>query len=74
MGKRIDVSYEILIFGKQDSSYSILKEVHPMRFYFLPEVELALKAAGYSGLEAREWMSDRPASARSWGVVMACRK
>jgi SAM-dependent methyltransferase len=70
----IDVNYEIIIFGKQDSSYSVLKEIHPMRFYFLPELELALKGVGYSGIEAREWMSDRPASALSWGVVTVCRK
>jgi hypothetical protein len=43
-------------------------EQHRLRYLFVPELELYLRTAGPEHLN--KWMSNAPASSKSWNVVM----
>jgi SAM-dependent methyltransferase len=69
----VDGRYEIRFENKADAGSELIRETHCMRYFFLPELEVMLRAAGFEWLEAREWMSDRKPSQQSWNTVVCCR-
>jgi SAM-dependent methyltransferase len=64
----VDVNFELLIQEKSSNQYTIVKEVHPMRYFFKPEIEQYLDFAALKSLHFREWMTGRVPSTQSWGV------
>lgn len=43
----VDVNYEIFVIHKQTNIVETIKEVHSMRYFFKPELELLLTEAGF---------------------------
>lgn len=43
----VDVCYEVLVIDKATSETKTINEVHSMRYFFRPELELLLKEAGF---------------------------
>lgn len=43
----VDVNYEILVIHKQTNIVETIKEVHSMRYFFKPELELLLTETGF---------------------------
>jgi SAM-dependent methyltransferase len=64
----VDVNFELSIYDKQEDRYSIVKEIHPMRYFFKPEIELLLGHAELTPLYFNEWMTGNTPSAHTWGV------
>lgn len=64
----VDVNYDVNIREVESGQEKNLKEKHPMRFFFTPEVKLFLEASGFEYLDSGEWMSDKRPSEKSWGV------
>lgn len=43
----VDVCYEVLVIDKATNETKVINEVHSMRYFFRPELELMLKKAGF---------------------------
>lgn len=69
----VDVHFEVWSMEKKDRTTTILQEVHPMRFFFLPELEFLLKQAGFKSVECFQWlsMSDAPTMTDRNAVIRA---
>ncbi len=52
----VDVNYTMLVTDRASGTTETFQETHRMRYLFVPEVELALAAAGMSLVTSREWM------------------
>jgi SAM-dependent methyltransferase len=68
---RVDVRFDVLITaraaaGDAQANAQRLHEVHPMRYLFLPEIDLLAAQTGFRRLAARAWLRDEPPDDRSW--------
>ena len=67
----VDVNYQIITLDKHSGRWSELKENHPMRYFFLPEIKKYLSDVGFSLKDTREWMLDKPLFSEWYGLVVA---
>lgn len=65
----VDVNYEVRVTSKHSGDTEIVKEKHPMRYFFLPEIEFYLKNEGFKLIEFQEWLSGNIPNEKSWNVV-----
>ncbi len=70
----VNVNFELHIYDKEAGQSSVVKESHPMRYFFKPEIEAFLEAAGMKSLYFREWISGNEPSAHTWGVCCVASK
>jgi SAM-dependent methyltransferase len=64
----VDVNFEVLIYDKAHNHTDIVRELHPMRYFFKPEIEFFLQKAGMSILYFKEWLTGKEPSDATWGV------
>ena len=64
----VDVNYQVLITEKSTGRVETLLETHRMRYLFIPELELFLRAAGLNILSVSEWMTGNNPDRTTWGV------
>lgn len=57
----VDVHFEVWAREKADRTTEVIHEVHPMRFFFLPELEFLLKHAGFKTVVSHQWLSENEA-------------
>ncbi len=69
----VDVSYTIRV-EKAGRAAQELRETHRMRYFFLPELEAALGAAGFGLVWAGELDSGAPLGSESWSACVLVRK
>lgn len=62
----VDVHFEVQIRAHADGRTQTVSELHRMRYLFLPELRLALEAAGFELQRAERWMSGEALDDRSW--------
>jgi SAM-dependent methyltransferase len=65
----VDVDFEVLIRDRRTGATSRITEQHSMRYLFGPEVEAFAAAAGMKLLRSEEWLTGKPPSFDTWGVV-----
>lgn len=70
----VDVNFELIIEEKESGKTSVTHEVHPMRYFFKPEIELLLKQAGLKLLYFKEWLTSNVPSEKSLGVCCVALK
>lgn len=70
----VDVNYLILIENKQSNQLERLAETHRMRYFFKPELEQFLENAGFDSLGIHEWLTQEPATDKSWSAVLIARR
>lgn len=70
----VEVHYSIGISDKTSGAIEVFEELHPMRYFFLPELEHLLVSAGFSSWQAEQWMTGRPPGLDTWGVCVTARK
>ena len=71
---RVDVNYDFIVEDKINQNFSKFKELHPMRYFFLPEMELFVSNSGFEILTSEEWLSGKTPSNNTWGVCLVVRK
>lgn len=72
---KIEVYFEVQIENKKNKNQiETFKEIHSMRYIFLPELELIAKQIGFEFLEVREWMKDKAPNIDTWNTVVICKK
>lgn len=62
----VDVCYEILVIHKETGNTRVINEVHNMRYYFRPELELLLKCAGFELIDNLDCQTLGKTSFDSW--------
>jgi len=70
----VDVSYTFFAHDITSCELTNFKEVHQMRHFSLPELDLLAAAEGFERLTAEEWLSGSPPSESTWGVCIVLRK
>lgn len=71
---RIDVHYTIFARDTATGAVHTLTEVHPMRHFSLPELDLLAAGAGFERLRAEAFLTGDPPSEASWGLCLVLRK
>jgi len=70
----VNVNFEITITKKLNGEKEIIKELHPMRYWFENEITGALNNSGFELLKAEEWLSGNALSNKSWNACYIARK
>ncbi|GAB6282469.1 MAG: class I SAM-dependent methyltransferase [Ignavibacterium sp.] len=70
----VDVNYEVIIENKKDGIVTNFNEVHPMRHFSMPEINLIANFNGFEVLETVEWMTDNKPSENTWGVCFLLKR
>lgn len=70
----VDVNYEVHIQDKHNSRTQVLKELHPMRHFSIPELDLLAKLTGFEIIKSEEFLTRSEPSEATWGVCLILRK
>jgi SAM-dependent methyltransferase len=70
---QIDVRYAIKVTRKATGQVSEFNEVHPMRYFSLPELDVFAAITGFKREYAEEFLSGANLSSNSWGACVALR-
>lgn len=71
---RVDVHYTVMAHDLATGVFHSFEELHPMRHFSLPELDLLADGAGFDRLTAEEWLTGAPPSEATWGVCLVLRK
>ena len=71
---RVDVQYTILVTDKQTQAVNQFSETHPMRYYFVPELELLAAQHQMKLRHCEEWITGNAPSDQTWGVTFVLQK
>jgi len=67
----VNVKFEVLIEDKENGELTKTQELHPMRYWFYPEIEYFCKHVGFKIERSFQWMTETELSLESWnGVVV----
>lgn len=69
---RVDVHYEITLEDRASQRIETITEIHPMRYFFLPEIDYFLVTNGFRIEAAYEWLAQTRLTDAHWsGVIVA---
>lgn len=71
---RVDVHYTIFARELATGSAHSLQEVHPMRHFSLPEIDLLAEVHAFERIGAEEFSTGKPPSEDTWGVCVILQK
>ncbi|HAS51897.1 MAG TPA: SAM-dependent methyltransferase [Gammaproteobacteria bacterium] len=71
---RIDVLYTLFIRDLSTNACQTLTEIHPMRHFSLPELDLLATSAGFEPVNAEEFLTGEASGEKTWGVCLVWRK
>lgn len=66
----VDVHYDIRLTDKATGRESSLREVHAMRYWFLPELRYLARQAGFSRVAEGAWLDHDMLSGKPWNAWM----
>ena len=69
----VDVCYEVLVMNKATGQTKVINEVHKMRYFFRPELELLLQEAGFELLDNLDCHTLLETDYHSWTSYFAAR-
>ncbi len=70
----VEVHYEIWVRDKMDGTLTVFNEVHPMRHFSVPEIELIAWLTGFKILKCEEFLTSNTPDNNSWGVCFIMEK
>jgi SAM-dependent methyltransferase len=68
------VHFDVMVLDKLSKQTYEIKETHPMRYFFLPELDYMLSNSGFQIQKAFKWMSNEIPGFNSWNVVIIADK
>lgn len=71
---RVDVVYTLFVRDRATNRCETFKEVHPMRHFSLPELDLVARCTGFERLTAEEFMTGAAPSEETWGICLVLKK
>jgi SAM-dependent methyltransferase len=69
----VDVNYQVMITERKTGKMDEVREMHKMRYLFLPEITEYMKAHGFNLAQAEEWLSGKTPGSDTWGVCCIAR-
>jgi len=70
----VDVNFELHIYDKIQKFKEVINEVHPMRYFSIPEIEMLASYNGFEMLAVEEYLTGNEVSSDSWGVFFILKK
>jgi SAM-dependent methyltransferase len=70
----VEVHYHMHVNNKQADQVAEFKEVHVMRHFSTPEIELFASITGFKLLQSEEFLTGKQPSADTWGVCYILQK
>jgi SAM-dependent methyltransferase len=70
----VEVHYRITITDKKTGHTSRIIEMHPMRYWFMPELRHLADSAGFSVLAEGAWLAEAPPEKTTWNAWMCLQK
>lgn len=70
----VDVNYDILVIDNKTGMTKELNEVHSMRYFFNPEIEIMLEMTGFSLIECLSCDTLRSPDFNTWTTYFIARK
>jgi SAM-dependent methyltransferase len=71
---RVDVNYAIIVRNTVTTACETFAEVHPMRHFSLPELDLFAEAAGFERLCAEGFLTGAQPGEDTWGLCVVLRR
>ena len=71
---RVDVHYTVICHNLKTGKYQSFEELHPMRHFSLPEIDLVSEYHGFQRITAEEWLTGGSISADTWGICIVLKK
>jgi SAM-dependent methyltransferase len=68
------VHFDVKVLDKKSKQSYDINEIHPMRYFFMPEIELMLRISGFQIHKALKWMTTETPDLNSWNVVVIAHK
>lgn len=68
----VDVNFTVDIVTKHDNSTSHIRELHRMRYLFIPELLHLASLHGFKVVEYKEWMTGKELDYNTWNGYMVC--
>lgn len=62
----VHVNYHVLIVDKTTNNITEVRETHPMRYLFKPEIDELLSVSGLKVVECAEWITGNPLGLNTW--------
>lgn len=70
----VDVNYDVLVLNKENDKASRIQELHQMRYFFKPEIEMLLKQAGFEMIACVDCNTLKTPDEKSWTVYFLAKK
>jgi len=70
----VEVHYRITIMDKSTEHISVLTELHPMRYWFMPELKHLAATAGFTVRAEGAWMGESMPEQRTWNAWIALQR
>lgn len=71
---RVNVLYTLFVHDLGADLYQTFTEIHPMRHFSLPELDLLASNAGFEQVNAEEFMTGAAPGEDTWGVCLVWRR
>ena len=69
----VDVTYTLMVTDRNGGRTEQIKEIHSVRYLFLPEIELLAAANGLEIIESGEWLTRNPLHTKCWSGYAVAR-
>jgi SAM-dependent methyltransferase len=71
---RVDVKYTVFACDLATGAWQTFTEIHPMRHFSLPELDLLAEMAGFERQRAEEFLTGNEPDEKTWGVCLVLRR
>jgi SAM-dependent methyltransferase len=71
---KVEVKYTIFVKNVMTDQTQVFQEVHPMRHFSLPELDMISNDHGFKYIKSEEFLTGNQASENTWGLCMVLRK
>lgn len=70
----IDVNYSIFVRDTASDAVQTFSEIHPMRHFSFPELELLAEMSGFEIIGSEEFLTGKAQDEKTWGVCFILKK
>ncbi len=70
----MSINYEVWIKERQSGHIEVFNEVHPMRHFGIPEIDLLARQTGFDLLHSEAFLTGEKPGTNTWGVCFVLKK
>ena len=71
---QVDVKFKIYAIDHSANSYECFEEIHSMRHFTIPEIDLLAKMSGFKLIQSEEFLTSNSPNSNTWGVCFVLQK